>query len=63
MIFELGLSRFGHWNYRQNHIFIAKDKLEDIARRIGFDVILSHRNISQRFVMHNDLHLLLQRKE
>ena len=63
MIFELGLGKFGHWNYKQNHIFISKRKLEDIAKRIGFEVVLSRRNISQRFVMHNDLHLLLQKKE
>jgi len=63
MIFEVGLQNFGHWDYKQNHTFISKNKLEDIAKRIGFDVIASYRNISQRFVMHNDLHLLLQRKE
>jgi len=63
MIFEIGLSKFNHWSYKQNHIFIQKDKLEDIAKRTGFDVILSRRNISQRFIMNNDLHLLLQRKE
>lgn len=63
MIFEIGLQKFGHWNYKQNHTFISKHKLEDIAKRIGFNIIMSHRNISQRFVMHNDLHLLLQRKD
>lgn len=63
MIHELGLGKFGHWNFKQSHRFISKRKLEDIAKRIGFDVILSRRNISQRFVMHNDLHILLQRKE
>lgn len=63
MIFEVGLSKFNHWDYKQSRIFIQKDKLEDIAKRIGFDVILSHRNISQRFIMNNDLHLLLQRRE
>ena len=63
MIFEIGLQNFGHWNYRQSHIFISKNKLEDIVKRIGFDIIISYRNTSQRFVMFNDLHLLLQRKE
>jgi len=62
MIFEIGLPNFGHWNYRQSRIFISKNSLEDIARRAGFDIVMSYRNISQRFVMHNDLHLLLQRK-
>jgi len=61
MIFEIGLQAFGHWDYKQSKVFISKDKLEDIAKRIGFNVIVSYRNISQRFVMHNDLHLLLQR--
>jgi len=63
MIFEIGLKNFGHWSYKQNRILISKNKLEDIASRTGFDVVMSHRNISQRFVMHNDLHLLLQKKE
>jgi SAM-dependent methyltransferase len=63
MTFEIPWEKFGHWDYKQSHVFISKDKLEDIAKRIGFDVIMSHRNISQRFVMHNDLHLLLQRKD
>lgn len=63
MIFEIGLGNFGHWAYQQSHIFIAKDKLEDIAKRAGFDVVVSYRNISQRFIMHNDLHLLLQKRK
>ena len=62
MIFEIGLQNFGHWNYKQSHIFISKNMLEDIARKAGFEIVMSYRNISQRFVMHNDLHLLLQRK-
>lgn len=63
MIFEIGLQSFGHWNYKQNKIFISKNKLEEICKRIGFDVVVSYRNISQRFVMFNDLHLLLQKTE
>jgi len=62
MIFEIGLQNFGHWDWKQSKTFISKTMLEDIARRAGFQVIMSHRNISQRFVMHNDLHLLLQKK-
>lgn len=63
MIFEIGLQNFGHWDYKQSHIFISKERLEEIARRIGFDVVVSYRNISHRFTMHNDLHLLLQKRE
>lgn len=63
MIFEIGLQSFGHWESKQSHVFISKDKLEDIALRAGFQIVTSYRNISQRFVMHNDLHLLLQKKE
>lgn len=61
MIFEIGLRSFGHWMYKQSRIFISKNMLEDICKRAGFDVVIAHRNISQRFVMYNDLHLLLQR--
>lgn len=61
MIFEVGLPKFGYWDSNQNYIMISKPKLEDICKRIGFNVIVSTRNISPRFTMYNDTHLLLQK--
>ncbi len=61
VIYEVGLPKFGHWDFMQNHIMISKPKLEDICKRIGFNVIVSLRNISARFTMYNDTHLLLQK--
>ena len=62
MIFNIGFQQFNNFDYKQNHMLIGKAKLEDICKRIGFEIILSHRNISPRHIQKNDLHLLLQRK-
>lgn len=61
IIFTVGIGNFGHWDYKEKHIFISKQELENIARRVGFDIVLSRRNFSQRFIMYNDLHLILQK--
>lgn len=63
MIFTVGLENFGHWEHKEKHIFISKNKLEDMARIAGFDIIFSRRNFSHRFTMCNDLHILLQKRD
>ena len=63
IILMTGLREFGHWNYKEKWIFISKHKLKEMVCKVGFKWVLARRNISQRYVSWNDLHLILQKVE
>jgi len=62
LIHYLGLSGFGHWDNTFSTTFISDKELKRLALGIGFEVVLSRINFSQRFLSWNNRHMILQRK-
>lgn len=62
VINSVGVSGFGAWDAKHSHIFMSERELKRVALGLGFEVVLSRINYSQRFVSWNDRHMILQRK-
>lgn len=56
-----GLKEFGHWQPKEKWVFFSKRALKRIASYIGFKWVFARRNVSQRYVIWHDLHLILQK--
>ncbi len=63
LIFLDGLKEFGHWMHKEKWIFISKEQLKKMICKIGFKWVLGRRNISQRYIVWNDIHVILQKVE
>lgn len=62
LIHHVGLQGFGAWDSKHCWCFMPKDVIKRVAIGLGFDILLDRLNYSQRFVVFNDRHMLLQKK-
>lgn len=63
LLFELGIKEFGHWDWREEWLFVDKQELIKLCKVLGFKVILKRTNYGQRYVEWNDTHLILQKED
>jgi len=60
-IFITSPAQWGHWKKGEHFILWSLRALKKSCRTFGFDIILSRKNYSKRFIAWNDCHLIIQR--
>lgn len=61
IMWQTGFKLFGHFNSKQACFFFSERELLRQLNKIGFDLILRHKNLSRRFISWNNLHLLVMK--
>ena len=59
-ITKTGIPRYPHWKKNEHYIMWTERALVRELERLGFDIIMKRRNISERFVSHHDVQILAQ---
>lgn len=63
LIYKIGMWEFGNWNAKEKWVMFSESQLKNIVDKMGFNVVLSHKNTEQRFVGWNHVHILAQKKD
>lgn len=63
LIYSIGMWKFGNWNPNEKWIMFGETQIKKILDKLGFNIIISHKNTEQRFMAWNTWHILAQKKD
>ena len=60
-MYLVGMQKFGHWNNKEHTVYWSQRKLNEELKKIGFEIVLSRKNYSQRYICWNNQHVIVQK--
>lgn len=63
LVYKIGMWNFGNWNAKERWIIFSETQMTRILDMMGFNVILSHKNLSHRFMAWNTFHMIAQKRD